>query len=420
MSIAAPTPSRPRRPADDVRPLELVERPKIGVLFVNTATLPPLGADTWVHVQIMRRLDRASHVVHTACAPGSPGRPTPTYRALESVSDLHVVPVDLGPELAGRTSPIDKARGVWETLPALISLARLARYIRRHDIQIIHASDRPRDAFASNVLARLTGAKCIVHVHVGYDTWMTRLRRWSLKRADALIAISDFVKGSLVSSGHRHRTTHVVLNAIDVDDWHPGIGRNETRRELGLPETAPVLVTVCRLFAAKGLEELIQALAMIREEQPEVRLLIVGDDGPLRGTYERALASLVHELGLDDHVVFTGRRSDVARLMAAADVYAMPSVDEPFGLVFLEAMAMERPVVALDNGGTPEVVEHGRSGLLSSPGDIEGFAANVLLLLREPELREQMGRFGRRRVEERFTIDRMARDTASVYRLVAS
>jgi glycosyltransferase involved in cell wall biosynthesis len=339
MSIAAPTPSRPRRPAEDVRPLELVERPKIGVLFVNTATLPPLGADTWVHVQIMRRLDRASHVVHTACAPGSPGRPTPTYRALESVSDLHVVPVDLGPELAGRTSPIDKARGVWETLPALISLARLVRYIRRHDIQIIHASDRPRDAFASNVLARLTGAKCIVHVHVGYDTWMTRLRRWSLKRADALIAISDFVKGSLVSSGHRHRTTHVVLNAIDVDDWHPGIGRNETRRELGL---------------------------------------------------------------------------------TTADVYAMPSVDEPFGLVFLEAMAMERPVVALDNGGTPEVVEHGRSGLLSSPGDIERFAANVLLLLREPELREQMGRFGRRRVEERFTIDRMARDTASVYRLVAS
>jgi glycosyltransferase involved in cell wall biosynthesis len=392
----------------------------MGVLFVNTATLPPLGADTWVQVQIMRRLDRASHVVHTACAPGSPARPTPTFRALKDIPDVHVVPVDLGPELAGRRSPIDKARGLWATLPALVSLARLARYIRRHDIQIIHASDRPRDAFASNVLARLTGAKCIVHVHVGYGSWMTRLRRWSLKRADALIAISDFVKGSLVSSGHERRTTHVVLNAIDVDDWQPGVGRDEIRRELGLPETAPVLVTVCRLFGAKGPEQLIRALAIVRQEQPDVRLLIVGDDGPMQGSYERQLADLVHELGLDDHVVFTGRRSDVPRLMAAADVYAMPSFDEPFGLVFLEAMAMQRPVVALDNGGTPEVVEHGRNGLLSAPGDVEAFAANVLVLLRDPELREQMGRFGRRRVEERFTIGRMAQDTASVYRLVAS
>jgi glycosyltransferase involved in cell wall biosynthesis len=270
------------------------------------------------------------------------------------------------------------------------------------------------------VLARLTGAKCIVHVHVGYDTWMTRLRRWSLRRADALIAISDFVKGSLVSSGHRRRTTHVVLNAIDLASWRPGAGREEVRRELGLPESAPVLITVCRLFGAKGPEELIRALAIVRRDRPDVRLLIVGDDGPMQGAYERELLGLVHELGLDDHVTFTGRRSDVSRLLAAADVYTMPSFDEPFGLVYLEAMAMERPIVALDNGGTPEVVEHGRSGLLSAPGDIEAFAGNVLTLLDDPQLRERMGRYGRRQVEQRFTIERLAEDTAAVYRLVAS
>ena len=95
----------------------------------------------------------------------------------------------------------------------------------------------------------------------------------------------------------------------------------------------------------------------------------------------RELAALADELGVDDSVVFTGRRSDVARLMAAADVFAMPSLEEPFGLVYLEAMAMRLPVVALDSGGTPEVVEHGRSGLLSAPGDIDALAANIVELL---------------------------------------
>ena len=158
MSTASITSPSPEHRADR-GPAPEREGEKLGVLFVNTATLPPLGADTWVHVQIMRRLDRSSHVVHTACAPERSGRPTPTFLALQGIADLHVVHVDLGPELAGRRTPLDKVRGLWATLPALAGMARLARYIRRHDIRIIHASDRPRDAFAANVLARATGAQ---------------------------------------------------------------------------------------------------------------------------------------------------------------------------------------------------------------------------------------------------------------------
>ena len=105
--------------------------------------------------------------------------------------------------------------------------------------------------------------------------------------------------------------------------------------------------------------------------------------------------------------------------MAAADVYAMPSHEEPFGLVFLEAMAMCRPVVGLSNGGTLEVVEHGSSGLLSERGDIDMLVANLRKLLRDPDLREKMGEYGRRQVEQRFSAERMAADVASVYSLVA-
>jgi glycosyltransferase involved in cell wall biosynthesis len=102
-------------------------------------------------------------------------------------------------------------------------------------------------------------------------------------------------------------------------------------------------------------------------------------------------------------------------LLAACDVFSLPSFEEPFGLVFAEAMAMKRPVVALDSGGTPEVVVHGQCGLLSSPGDIDTLAANLLRVLGDPALRAQFGEYGRSRIEEHFTPQRMASDFAALY-----
>ena len=108
-------------------------------------------------------------------------------------------------------------------------------------------------------------------------------------------------------------------------------------------------------------------------------------------------------------------RSTKVSLLAACDVFSLPSFEEPFGLVFAEAMAMKRPVVALTNGGTPEVVEHGKCGLLSPPGDIDALAANLLRLLDDTALRTQFGEYGRSRVEQHFTPQRMASDFAALY-----
>src|SRR5262249_54162308 len=116
-----------------------------------------------------------------------------------------------------------------------------------------------------------------------------------------------------------------------------------------------------------------------------------------------------------ERVIFTGPRSDVPKIMAACDLFTMPSFEEPFGLVFLEAMAMQKPVVAVNNGGTPEVVEHGKSGLLSPPWDVPALAAHISTLLKDRELRAEFGRYGRARVLERFSAERMARDAAAAY-----
>jgi glycosyltransferase involved in cell wall biosynthesis len=110
----------------------------------------------------------------------------------------------------------------------------------------------------------------------------------------------------------------------------------------------------------------------------------------------------------------------VPDIMAACDIFAMPSFEEPFGMVFFEAMALEKPVVALDNGGTREVVANGETGLLSPPGAVEELAANIVRLIRDPDLRRAMGVAGRRRALEQFDPASMTRPTERLYRRLVS
>jgi glycosyltransferase involved in cell wall biosynthesis len=191
------------------------------------------------------------------------------------------------------------------------------------------------------------------------------------------------------------------------------------RQELGIPLDAPLLASVSRLFSWKGQRELLRAFALSRGEFPALRLMIVGEDtSGSGGGYLQELQALSAQLEVSDYVKFTGGRSDVARVMAACDIFTLPSFEEPFGLVFLEAMAMAKPVVAIDNGGTPEVVQHESSGLLSPPWDVPALSANISRLLREPDLRRRFGQQGRERVLSYFNLERMAREAAQAYEAV--
>lgn len=388
------------------------------VLYLNTPRQPPLGADTWIHARILEGLDRSTHELHAACSRGPADDPTPAWREISAVPDVRLRPVDLGPEVSSNRTRRDRIGAVLSSVAAARSLVSLAWYVHRRRIDVLHTSDRPRDAAAVVLLGRLTRTPTIVHVHVAWGEWMSGMLKRALRGADALVGVSSSVRDSLVEAGHDPTRCHVVLNAIQPERWHPGQGREDARRELGIPDGDPVIVTVCRLFPGKGPGELIRALAKVRADHPAARLVIVGRE--MVDGYVAELRALAAELGVADRVIFTGLRRDVDRMMAAADVYAMPSLGEPFGLVFAEAMAMELPVVALDSGGAPEVVEHGRTGLLSAYGDVDELARNLSALLGDPERRRTMGRLGRARVEEHFTVERMARDMAAVYRVVAA
>lgn len=386
----------------------LPQRP-VRVLFLNSAV--DGGADTAMHLTIIRNLPTDRADVHAAAQPG------PNARAFEELITFpHVAlrPTHFGPTL-WRQTKLKKIASSWQVVPMMVSLAGLAAYIRRHRIEIIHSTDRPRDALSCVLLAGVTGAKSVVHAHVNYGDWMARGVRWAFGKADALVGVSRFSAQTFVEAGYAQARVHAVLNAIEIDKWNPDLDPALGRAALGVAPTAPLILSVARLFPAKGQRDLLRALALVKSELPNVMVAIVGADYPDGCGETLQLKALARGLGIEGNVIFTGQRSDVASLLAACDVFALPSFLEPFGLVFAEAMAMKRPVVALNNGGSPEVVEHERSGLLSPPGDIEALSANLLRLLRDPALRSRFGENGRRRVEVQFSPQRLAVDVCDLY-----
>jgi glycosyltransferase involved in cell wall biosynthesis len=379
------------------------------VLFINSALVA--GADTFIHFLLLRYLPQDRFELHAA---GQPGSVAPAFNELRTIPGIALRPTNFGPSLWQR-SKLQKLVGLAGFVPATASLLALAAYIRRHRIEILHSTDRPRDAIACVLLASLTGAKALIHVHVNYGDWMSRGVTWALSRADAIVGVSNHTARTFVEAGYRPGRVHAVLNAIEPSRWDPSLSPAPGRASLRVPDGAPLIVSVARLFRAKGHFELLSALAQVKRKYPNVRLAVVGSDYPADGGTTQLLKEHAHELGIGENVVFTGQRSDISSLLAACDIFSLPSFEEPFGLVFAEAMAMKRPVVALTNGGTPEVVEHGKCGLLSPPGDIDALAANLLRLLDDPALRSKFGEYGRSRVEKHFTPTRMASDVAEVY-----
>ena len=395
---------------------------KMNVLFMQSQTY--FGADSLIHSLLMRHLDRRAFTVHVAVNEGTREHAPASLQALRSIPELHIRPTNFGTSLNFRSRSQILQDTLSGALPALQSMGGLVRYARQHKIDLIHCTEKPRDAFYGLLLARLTGAACMIHLHVGVDlSWMSPATKFAMRHTDGLLAISAFVAKTAERAGLGLHKIHTVFNTLDPADWDHAINPAPVRDEFQIAADTTVLATVSRLSPWKGQTELLKALALVKQRNPNFRLLLVGEDDvratPGHYSYTAELHQITRELGLEEQVIFTGFRKDVKQIMAACDIYAMPSFEEPFGMVFLEAMAMKRPVIASVSGGVPEFVEHGKAGLLSVHKDIDGLAEHILTLVDNPELRRRMGEHGRRRVETTYNAAQMAREMEQVYHRVA-
>ena len=301
-----------------------------------------------------------------------------------------------------------------------VALGALTLLFRRGRYDIVHTHSS-KAGVLGRIAARAARVPAIVHTVHGWgfndrqplfvNRTFTAAERWCAGFTDALVTVTprDTETGLALGIGRPELYT-TIRSGIDVEHFRtPRRPRREVRAELGLAADAPVVVSVMRLVPQKAPLDFIDAAGRLLREVPDGRVLIVGD-GPLRQQVEARCRTL----RIRDRVVFTGLRTDVPDLLAAADVLALASLWEGLPRVIPQAMAAGLPVVATAVAGNAEAVADGVTGILVPPRDPAALGSALAALLADRARAAAMGAAGRARVDE-FSVERMVNDLEALY-----
>jgi glycosyltransferase involved in cell wall biosynthesis len=307
------------------------------------------------------------------------------------------------------------------------NIRELRKLIKTNKIDIIHSQGGRADFYArlnGRPLRPWTKVVSTIATPVeGYDVNPLRraiycfFDRLSERFVDRFIVVSDALRKVMID-GHNVTPDKVirVYNGIELNEYRPnnsGQSSLHIRNEYGIGTTDVIIGAIGRLVWQKGFEYLIKALPEITKRHPAVKVIFVGD-----GPYRESLEMLCRQLGVEDKTIFTGYRSDIKKFLSAVDIKVIPSLAEGFPMVTLEAMAMEKPVVATSIDGITEQITDGVEGILVPPRDSDALAAAINRIIENKELARSLGFAARKRVEREFTVDTMINETEKVYRLL--
>lgn len=298
-------------------------------------------------------------------------------------------------------------------LRASLALARDFR-----DFDLIHCAD-VQAAYHVAVAGRLAGRPVLCHIRNRAER-IGRRERVFIGSASHFAFVSRDTLDHFPMRLRRSRTT-VLYDGIDIPPRAAPADRlvaaHAVRSEFGLPKDAIVAAMFARVNPQKDYPTLIRAAALLRDAHPALRFLIVGDNArvEINRQHFAEVHDLAHRTGVLDRFVFAGFRTDVARLMLAADLCVLCTHFEGLPLVLIEAMAAERACVATAVDGIPEALTDGVTGLLHRHGDAEGLAAAIASLIAAPARKAAMGVSARAEAERRFSHDRFARDVRALY-----
>lgn len=293
-----------------------------------------------------------------------------------------------------------------------LSLIKVARWLRQKRIDIVHTHGYPAGVFG-RIAAIVARVPCIIHhVHSihSYTKRQLLIERLLSGFTDKVISCSCSVRDFIVKTAKvREDKTITIYNGVPLNWLSNNRDASEIRKMFNIPAVSPVVGVVGRLETIKGYKYLLEAAVTIEKAIGDIHFLIVGD-GPLR----KELEDLSRTLKLS-HVIFTGRRTDVNRLLTAMDIFVLPSVSEGLGIVIIEAMAAGLPVVATKIGGIPEIVSNGISGILVPPEDPDAIAKAIIGLLNDKERAKRMGAKGREIYNQQFTSELMVKRIEEIY-----
>jgi glycosyltransferase involved in cell wall biosynthesis len=286
----------------------------------------------------------------------------------------------------------------WVGLAYALEAAMVARWMRRERVAHLHVHFGNAGATVGMLVKRLTGCHLSYTIHGPDEFDDVPGQKLALKvaAADTIVCISQFARGQLMRIGNPAHWQKLQVCRL-------GVAPSQFPFALRDGGPVPRLLCVGRLTPAKGQVLLVQACARLRDAGVRFDLTIVGS-GPDRERVERAVA----EAGLQDRITLTGalNQNEVRDRLARADVFVLPSLAEGIPVVLMEAMASGVPCVTTPVNGIPELVEHGRTGLLARPGDVESLAAELGRLIADPALRRTLALAARDKVLADFDLGR--------------
>ncbi|OGX33496.1 MAG: lipopolysaccharide heptosyltransferase II [Omnitrophica WOR_2 bacterium RIFCSPHIGHO2_01_FULL_48_9] len=294
-------------------------------------------------------------------------------------------------------------KSLWTVLQSIRALRQI---IQKEKIDIVHARSRI-PAWIAYFACRQTAATLVTTCHGYYSGhWISRVMGWP-----KLVIVPSEVIGRHMIEQFGVSAKHIRLIPRSVDLEKFNIPREDQ------PGRSQYIISIVgRLTSLKGHTYFLRAMAKVVRTMPFVRIWIIGDAPPKKEAYKHELELLVQRLGLTDSVEFLGNRKDIPQLLASTNVLVLSTVtQEAFGRVILEAQAAGVPVVATKVGGVVEIIDDEETGLLVLPKDIDAMAQAVIRLLNDKPLAAKLVSQAKKKLEQSFTLERMAGQTLKVY-----
>lgn len=293
----------------------------------------------------------------------------------------------------------------------LSGVFQIIKLLKKYKIDVLHPHDN-LSKLMGGLAVKLTGGKVVAHCHdLLQKGFIDRLLLfYQLIFMDRIIAVSDSVKGLFTVFGKIPAKVCTIHNGIDMKNFN-NVANPDLKKELGINNEDIVIGIISVFDACKGHVYLFQAIKkLVLRGMNNIVCLVIGD-----GRTGDELKVFVKQEGLNQYIRFLGYRNDVTELLSVIDIVTIPSLQESFGVVALEAMAMKVPVIATTVGGLPEIIKEGETGMLVPPADVDSLCSAMMTLMENRELRKKMGEAGRERVLEKFSAGNNVKKTEEVY-----
>jgi len=302
----------------------------------------------------------------------------------------------------------------------LISLVKLYSYLKNKKFDIVHTHSSKAGIFG-RIAAKLTRVPLILHCVQGWEfheytnkftaNFYITLENFISRFTDYLLPVSKQTMTAGLEAGiGSYNKYKIIHNFIELEKYDTGSASQQVKKELNIAKDVPIIGTIMRLVQQKNPLDIIKIAGKVKMNYPNIKFVVIGDGPLLPG-----LNNLIQKKGLNHNITLTGIKRNIPELLKTMDIFILSSLWEGLPLVFLQAMASGKPIIAYNVGGTGEAVNNEESGYLVKPGDTDTMAKRIDELIKDKARRIEMGKKGRKNLEQKFSKQKQIQKITEIY-----